>query len=84
MMKMMGSAKRGPLAGLGQMLGFWLRHADAGADGRARQENAARRATAARHAEPAADHADIAAEYSWAPARARRRKVSRITPVKKK
>ena len=44
--------------------GLRLRHADAGADGGAREENAARRATAARHVGTAADHADIAAEYS--------------------
>ena len=38
MMKAMGTGKRGPLAGLGQMMGFGGGDADAGADGRARQE----------------------------------------------
>ncbi len=43
MMKAMGSGKRGALAGLGQMHGFRRRRAaDAGADGRAGQENAGR------------------------------------------
>ena len=60
MMKAMGSGKRGPLAGLAQAMGFGSAHAVAGADGGARQENAARRRTAA---EPAAGHAEAAAEF---------------------
>ena len=69
MMKAMGGAKRGPLAGLAQAMGFGSGHADAGADGRAREENAARRAIAARHAGQllAAGHAEIAAEYPGLP-----------------
>ncbi len=51
MMKAMGGGKRGPLAGLGQMLGIGggRRHAVAGRDGQARREDAGR------HAGPAAE-----------------------------
>ena len=79
MMKAMGSGKRGPLAGLGQTMGFGSGGMPiAGADGGDRQEDAGRR-TAAGHAgqRSAADHAEFAAERPG-PARARRRKVSWI------
>ena len=86
MMKAMGGGKRGPLAALGQHDGLRRRHAEPEemaklaqrmpggipgglppADSRA----ACRRASPARHARPAADHAGSAAEFSR-PARPRR------------
>ena len=46
MMKAMGGAKRGPMAGLANMLGSRRRHAEPGRDGEARRENAGRLAGA--------------------------------------
>ena len=55
MMKAMGGAKRGPMAGLANMLGLGGGMPSAGADGEARGENAGG---------PAADDARLAAEFS--------------------
>ena len=76
MMKAMGKGKRGPLAGLGQMMGFGGgAHADAGADGGARQENAGRQRCRRNAGQvlPPTD-AEFAAEFPRYPGLARSRK----------
>ena len=69
MMKAMGSAKRGPLAGLAQAYGLRRRHAVAGTDGRSSPRNAGRALPPGMPGAgaPAADHAEITAEYPGLP-----------------
>ena len=72
-MKAMGGAKRGPMAGLANMLGLRRRHAEPGTDGQACRENAGRPAarnagrgrSAAVHAGPAAEFSRTAGGASW-------------------
>ena len=65
MMKAMGGAKRGPMAGLANMLGFGGGMPSAGRDGEARGKNAGRPAGRARSAAQPAAATGLAAELSW-------------------